>query len=153
MLAHVALASLELLGLPAGQGKTRPEAPPATVWIEGGGTQIGSTVDEVEALGRANPACFEFIVCETPRFEMKVRDFFLMTTEVTNEQYAAYVRATGAQPPEHWGARAIDEAGQEFVRDQEDERTRAIAEGRAVRELLKCERSMWWRAHSRKSFV
>lgn len=39
---------------------------------------------------------------ERPVHEVRVAPFFIDRTEVTNEQYLRYVRATGASPPRHW---------------------------------------------------
>ena len=39
---------------------------------------------------------------EKPTREVRVAPFFLDLTEVTNEMYLRYVRASGAPPPTHW---------------------------------------------------
>jgi len=39
---------------------------------------------------------------ERPVHEVRVAPFFIDRTEVTNEQYLRYVRATGVSPPRHW---------------------------------------------------
>ena len=41
----------------------------------------------------------DLVLAEVPQHDALVEDFFLMTTEVTNEQYHVYVKATGARPP------------------------------------------------------
>ena len=129
--------------LQAAKGKLQP--PPGLVAIEGGPTKIGSTVKYVEEEGKKNETLFGNIVRETPQHEVRLDDYFLMVTEVTNEQYAAYVKATGARPPEHWAAKIIDEASLEFVRKQGEEAEKAKAEGRPVPERQKFVRSEWWR--------
>ncbi len=50
------------------------------------------------------------LVAETPRHDVRLEEFHLMRYEVTNEQFAAYVAAAGARPPEIWGATALDAA-------------------------------------------
>ncbi|MBM3986891.1 MAG: formylglycine-generating enzyme family protein [Planctomycetes bacterium] len=130
---------------PAVQHKGKLQPPPGLISIEGGPTKIGSTVKYVEEEGKKNETLFGNIVRETPQHEVRLDDFFLMATEVTNEQYAAYVKATGARPPEHWAAKIIDEASLEFVRKQGEEAEKAKAEGRPVPERQKFVRSEWWR--------
>lgn len=39
---------------------------------------------------------------ERPAHDVRVESFFIDRTEVTNEQYLRYIRATGAKPPSHW---------------------------------------------------
>lgn len=39
---------------------------------------------------------------ETPRFKVAIRPFLIDRTEVTNEEYAKFVKATGRRPPQHW---------------------------------------------------
>jgi formylglycine-generating enzyme required for sulfatase activity len=39
---------------------------------------------------------------ERPVHEVRVAPFFIDRTEVTNEQYLRYARATGVSPPRHW---------------------------------------------------
>ncbi len=129
--------------LQAAKGKLQP--PPGLVAIEGGPTKIGSTVKYVEEEGKKNEILFGNIVRETPQHEVRLDDCFLMVTEVTNEQDAAYVTATGARPPEHLAAKIIDEASLEFVRKQGEEAEKAKAEGRPVPERQKFVRSEWWR--------
>src|SRR5262249_21269386 len=54
---------------------------------------------------------------EKPAHTMRVKDFFIDTTEVTNEQYQQFVNQTRRQPPKHWrnGRYADGEAPQPVV--------------------------------------
>jgi formylglycine-generating enzyme required for sulfatase activity len=121
------------------------QAPPGLVLIPGGSTKIGTTVKAAEEYGKSDPNRFAVIARETPQFEKRLDDFWLMTTEVTNEQYFVFVKATGARPPESWAAKLIDAASNEFITKQGEERAKAKAEGRPVPEMVKFERAEWWR--------
>ncbi len=131
------------VALPVQKGKLAP--PPGLVAIEGGPTKIGSPVKYVEDIGKQNETLFGNLVRETPQHEVRLDDYFLMVTEVTNEQYAAFVKATGARPPEHWAAKLIDEASAEFLRKQGEEAQKAKEEGRPAPEKQKFVRADWWR--------
>src|SRR5262245_20163477 len=95
--------------------QAKPAAPPGTVLIPGGRTRIGTPVDEVIKIGAESEKRFLNTVCETPEHERKVDDFFFGVTEVTNEQYAEFVKSTGSRPPDAWGLKAIDEATQRYA--------------------------------------
>ncbi len=115
------------------------------VLIPGGSTPIGSTEKEVEALGQADKDLFFSTVCETPQHVVAVGDFFLMVNEVSNEQYAAFVRATGRCPPEHWAGPAIDAAQAAHMEDLERLRREAVLQGKPAPESAPFARSEWWR--------
>jgi sulfatase modifying factor 1 len=125
------------------KGKVQP--PPGMVLVEGGTTKIGSSVKYVEDIGKTNETLFGNLARETPQHDVRIDDFFLMVSEVTNEQFAAFVRATGARPPEHWAEKVIDDASGEFLRKQGEEAAKAKAEGRPVPAKEKFVRSEWWR--------
>lgn len=64
-----------------------PVAPEGMVYVAGGLLRMGrENGDELER----------------PVREVEVGPFFMDLTEVTNEMYLRYVRATGATPPAHW---------------------------------------------------
>jgi formylglycine-generating enzyme required for sulfatase activity len=129
---------------PQAPAKSKLQPPPGMILIEGGPTKVGSTVAYVEDLGRRNDKIFGVTARETPQHEVQVEDFFLMVTEVTNEQYAAFVQATGYRPPEHWAEQAIDAASLEFATKQGEEKEKAKAEGKPF-EPRKFDRARWWR--------
>ena len=120
------------------------EAPPGMILVEGGTTKIGSTVKEIEALGEEHELSFNSIVRETPQHSVRVADFFLMVNEVTNEQYAAYVRAAGAQPPWTWGEKAADGARQEFLEAQALAIKEAREKGEQPPAREKFDLAAWW---------
>jgi formylglycine-generating enzyme required for sulfatase activity len=68
------------------------EAPEGMVPIPGGTLQMGSRGDE----GRVG---FEIGVDEMPQHEVRIRSFNMDRFEVTNEQYRAFVEATGRPTP------------------------------------------------------
>ncbi|MGQ9898234.1 MAG: SUMF1/EgtB/PvdO family nonheme iron enzyme [Acidobacteriota bacterium] len=65
-----------------------PPTPPGMVYIPGGKFIMGN-----------NASADDF---EKPEHERQVAPFFIDRTEVTNEQYAEFVRATGHRPPPNW---------------------------------------------------
>jgi formylglycine-generating enzyme required for sulfatase activity len=121
------------------------EPPPGLVFIRGGTTKIGSPVKEIEAIGMEKELVFPSIVPETPQHSARVDDFFLMTTEVTNEQYAAFVQATGARPPWMWGEAATNEARQTFLEEQALRIQAARDEGKPAPERKKFDAATWWK--------
>src|SRR5687768_404285 len=72
------------------------------VWIEGGRRKLGTDVKDVIALAEMDELLFVPTACETPQYEVKVGGFYLGVGEVTNEQYAVFVKATGHRAPESW---------------------------------------------------
>ena len=145
MLIQAALLSFLPAPAPALAPQGTSEPPPGMVLVPGGRTKIGSTVKEIEAIGQENELNFPPTVCETPQHTMNVEDFFLMVNEVTNEQYAAFIEATGHKPPELWAQKAIDEEQARYVREQAEEIQKAKAEGKVPPERVKFDRSEWWR--------
>jgi len=103
------LLSLLIVGLPQ-------ESPPGLRLVAGGATKVGSRVADVERWLREGDRTFaSFLAGETPQFEADVEDFHLMVTEVTQEQYAAHVAATGVRPPFHWSPGPVEAARQAFL--------------------------------------
>jgi formylglycine-generating enzyme required for sulfatase activity len=135
-------ACAEPLAPQAATTKTQP--PPGLVLIEGGTTRIGSTIDHVNALGKQNELLFQRVVCETPQHELRLDDFFLMVNEVTNEQFAEFVQATGRRAPEHWAEAILDEAQLEFTKAEAERKQAARGEGKDY-EPRKFDRADWWR--------
>ncbi len=130
---YLVSASLLLLA----QGTSNVAPPPGMVFLKGAKTTVG-TKDVVakDLVAKTNNVQ---IWGETPEHEEKVDDFFLMLTEVTNEQYAEFVVAKGAKPPENWGKNAVDAAQAAFLEE----------EGRRKQEDPKHEkqsfdRVVWW---------
>jgi formylglycine-generating enzyme required for sulfatase activity len=123
----------------------QPSGPPGLVSVRGGRTRIGSTAQEVENLVRLRPELALAVAGEVPQFTLEVEDFLLMPTEVTNEQYLAFVRATGARPPRSWAADALREGQRAFL----DEAAPAAQDDAPVK--AEFDPAAWWEAHWRES--
>jgi formylglycine-generating enzyme required for sulfatase activity len=124
--------------------------PPGTAFVPGGRTKVGIEMKELEKLLGADVHSQSYagsLSAETPRHEVFVDSFWLGVTEVTNEQYAAYVRATGACPPEHWGEAAIRAGRDAFFKEQERLKNDALAQGRPVPDPAQFDVHDWW-AHN-----
>jgi sulfatase modifying factor 1 len=80
-------------GARAGTSAEAPETPPGMVWIPGGEFMMGST----DPLARPD---------EAPVHRVRVDGFWMDVTEVTNAQFAEFVKATGyktvAERPVDW---------------------------------------------------
>lgn len=135
-----------LLSLSALSSPTGGETPPGLLLVKGGHTKIGSTADEVEKLVLAREELRLAVAGETPQFTADVADFFLMPTEVTNEQYAEFVRATGAKPPRSWAVRALQAGQVAFLEEQARAKQAAKASG-AHFESAAFDPEAWWEQH------
>ncbi|HEX8494430.1 MAG TPA: SUMF1/EgtB/PvdO family nonheme iron enzyme [Pyrinomonadaceae bacterium] len=72
---------------PTGKTTSEPTPPPGMVYVPGGTFTIGrNDGDEYER----------------PAYQATINPFFIDTHEVTNEEYAKFVWATGWQPPPTW---------------------------------------------------
>lgn len=140
----IALASPLLALAPFQDAKA---APPGLVLVKGGKTKIGTTVDDVEKMVLAKEELRNAVAGETPQFTRDVEPFFLMPTEVTNEQYAEFVKATKAKPPHSWAAKKELLAAQAaFVDEQGRLKQEAKAAGKPF-ESKKWEPEEWWDAN------
>ncbi len=117
--------------------------PPGMVHVRGGDALIGLDIDDVKAIIMENEGMAGPLASETPQHTMKVEDFYLMTTPVTHEQYAAYVRATGAKPPHLWGAAALDEGRKQYLEEEAARRREALNEGIRL-ERVPFDPEEWW---------
>lgn len=125
-------------------------APPGLVLVPGGRTQIGIEPKELVRLLEGDPNSQNYagsLSAETPRHERTIDSFYLMATEVTNEQYLAFVTATHCRPPENWGEAAIRAALEEVYKEDEARKKDAVAQKRSPPPTATFDRSQWWRAH------
>lgn len=125
----------------------KADPPPGMVHIDGGRTKIGTDLKEIEKRILQTPQAQQrgnALLSETPRHSVKVDPFFLMVNEVTNEQYAAFVRATGHKPPIHWASEENEKAAiKEFLAAEGKRREEAKAEGKKV-ERRAFDKDKWW---------
>ncbi len=120
-----------------------PPGPPGLVLVQGGKTKIGSAKAHVEELALAQEALAVTFAAELPQFTRDVDDFFLMPTEVTNEQYAEFVKATGARPPRSWGIKALQDGQAAFLLEQGQAKQAARAAGQPFEQKV-FEPEAWW---------
>jgi formylglycine-generating enzyme required for sulfatase activity len=86
------------------------------------------------------------LAAETPRWEAEVDDFYLMPTEVTNEQFAAFVEATGAKPPLGWAHSLVANAQKAHI--ERESRRKAEAQLAGVPfEFVLFDAVSWWDEH------
>jgi formylglycine-generating enzyme required for sulfatase activity len=126
--------------------------PPSAVFVPGGRTRIGIELKDLERLLGADTHSQSYagsLSAETPRHELFVDSFWLGATEVTNEQYAAFVRATGARPPEHWAEAAVRVAREAYFKELDHLRTEALAAGLPVPDPSPFDAHEWWFANWR----
>jgi len=122
--------------------------PPGLFFVAGGRTTIGSRTEDVAGWIEENPQVAGTLVGETPQHVLVVPSFYLMPTEVTNEQYAAFVSATGSEPPLHWAGQAIEDGRRGFL----EEEGRRVEEARALGRSTTAKAwdpSAWWDEHWR----
>lgn len=121
--------------------------PPSCAFVPGGRTRIGSEVAAVKKLLDNDPDTANFagpLSSETPQHELNVPSFFLMTTEVSNEQYAAFLRAALLRPPFTWGRKAIAAGRDGWLADEERRRAEAASKGAATKDPQPFDPQRWW---------
>lgn len=128
--------------------------PPGLVLIPGGRTQIGIDTRELAHMLDNDPAAQNYaasLSAETPRHEEFVADFYLMSTEVTNEQFAEHVRRANARPPEHWGEAAIRAGLDAHFEEEERLRAEALRRGEPAPTPRSFDRRRFWLENWRTS--
>ena len=119
------------------------EAPPGLVFVKGVKTTVGSDPKDVEPFILANEDIGNVFAGETPKNSVEVADFYLGVTEVTNEQYAAFIAATGGKPPYLWGDEALNEGRKEHAKKEQEKYLAAKEKGeRYERKTFDAE--SWW---------
>lgn len=128
------------------------DAPPNMILVRGNTrVTIGTDKKEILALGEPGTtsaiSAFHNTACETPQHTVSIPDYYLGVTEVTREQYAAFVRATGAMPPHTWGnADVINAARVEFLEQLALAKQQAKADNRKPPQR-KWDAVKWWEAN------
>jgi formylglycine-generating enzyme required for sulfatase activity len=134
----------------AGPQASAAAAPPGLILVRGGKTTIGSRVEEIEPLVRANEELRYVLAGETPQHTVNVPDFYLMPTEVTNEQFAVFVEANQEKPPRSWGVRALQKGQLAFLEEQSRAKREAKAQGLPFEAQL-FDADRWWNEHWKES--
>lgn len=111
--------------------------PPSLTHIKAGKVTIGTDAKTVQALldeSESRKGALRLLDAETPRKSgVKVSEFHMGTFEVTNEQFAAFVKATNRRPPEHWFGDALVDARTAFLEKEGLEARAAKTEGRSYK--------------------
>jgi formylglycine-generating enzyme required for sulfatase activity len=89
--------------------------PPGLAAIPRKVIEVGADPTEIEALVKKDESVRANLAAELGRKTQAVEAHFIGFYEITNEQYLRFVNATGHQPPQHWGQKAIDEAKAAYV--------------------------------------
>ena len=151
LLVPAALFSPLLLA--GGSPQQAKAAPPTCVTLKEMRTTIGADPKDIRQLAEDNESyrtVLRTLDAETPQKSVKVETFHLMVTEVTNEQYAAFVAASGHRPPFEWGDEALTAAGQALLKADAEKRAKLTAEGKPAgpRFIFDPEQKrMWWDNH------
>lgn len=126
------------------------DPPPGMVLIKGGRTKIGTDFKDLKKLLEEHPTLhgnYSSFIAETPEHNVTVEDFFLMVNEVTNEQFEAFVKATGARAPRHWAEDQENEARDAFLREQGKAKRDAREAGEAPPPDKIFDPKEWWRVN------
>ncbi len=95
-------------------------SPPGLISLRGGRTTVGSSVKEIEKLVEDESEARTLVRAldgTTPQHTQDLAPFHLGMTEVTNEQYAAFVLATGHRPTFDWAEEAIEGARKAYFEE------------------------------------
>lgn len=136
-----------------GEAPTPLRTPPALVRIAGGDVTVGADTDEIRA--SIHSTGFAALASETPQHSVVLEDFALMPTEVTNEQFLAFVEATGAKPPLSWAEDAVATAEAEHLKAADETKAWARDEGLTIPKTRPFDAAQWWASHwqtSKSSF-
>ena len=117
--------------------------PPGMVFIQGGRYKIGAEAENIRELIEEKQVTA--LVTETPQYEARLDDFFIMPTEVTNEQFARYIKATGDRPPQSWGQKALDDATIAYATAMGKRREEAKKNGEPLPKIEPFSRTEWWK--------
>jgi len=125
-------------------------APPGLVAIPGGTTRLGIAMPALERMLADEPATRIYagaLVGGTPAHDVDVEPFWMQPTEVTCEQYAAYLAATGERAPEPWCEAAIRAASEDYSRREAARIEEATRNALTPPEVEGFDAHAWWLAH------
>ncbi|MCY2960571.1 MAG: formylglycine-generating enzyme family protein [Planctomycetota bacterium] len=145
-----ALAILGLVGFAPVSAQNPPTAPPGLVPVPGGTTRVGISMPALERMLSEQPETRPFagaLVGGTPAHDVAVEPFWIQPTEVTCEQYATYLLATGERAPEPWCESAIRAASEEHARVQAARSEEAARHGLTPPTPETFDPHVWWLEH------
>ncbi len=150
--ASILLGLALCVGIPCSAQVNVPSAspPPGVVPIPGGTTRVGLSMPALERMLAQEPDTRAYagaLLGGTPAHDVAVEPFWMQPTEVTCEQYAAFLVATGARAPEPWCEAAIRAASEEHARIQSARLEEALRHGLPPPEPEPFDAHQWWLAH------
>ncbi|HKX45612.1 MAG TPA: SUMF1/EgtB/PvdO family nonheme iron enzyme, partial [Planctomycetota bacterium] len=124
------------------------KSPPGLVLVKGSSRIVlGATQEEIEEHIRGEVQHAPNLAGEVPQQRIAVADFYLMPTEVTNEQYLEFVKATGHRVPLTWGRPAIEAAQRAFGEEEGRKRQELKDQGKPLPEPATFDPEAWWDAN------
>lgn len=136
------VATLFLLTALATPAPTQELAPPGMVFVSGDRYKIGT--DEKVIKNLLEETQQRPLATECPVVQIRVDDFYIMPTEVTNEQFAKFVTATNSEPPQLWGEKAVGEAGFAYAERTGKAKKDARDAGLPIPEEEPFRPAKWW---------
>ncbi|MBL8863282.1 MAG: formylglycine-generating enzyme family protein [Planctomycetes bacterium] len=131
-----------------------PAGPPGLVSIPGGTTRVGIALPALSRMLAEDPATRAYagaLVGGTPAHDVNVETFWIQPTEVTCEQYATYLLATGERAPILWYESAIRAAGEEHALRERLRAEEAERNALAPPEPELFDPQAWWLAHAARA--
>ena len=136
------VATLFLLTVLINPAPTQDLAPPGMVFVAGDRYKIGTDEKIIKDLIEKTQQ--RPLASECPVETVKVDDFYIMPTELTNEQFAKFVAATNSEPPQLWGETAVGAAGLAYAERTGKAKKDARDAGLPVPEFEPFSPSKWW---------
>ncbi len=124
---------------------TLSATPPSSVLIPAvPRARIGNSVDAVTPMIQAHRQFATPLISETPAHTVRVDEFHLMVSEVTNEQFLVFVEATGNRPSLSWAQPALANAQRAFNEEQGLRIRAALDAGQRPPERQEFQQATWW---------
>jgi formylglycine-generating enzyme required for sulfatase activity len=139
----VSVTTLLLLSVLSAPSCSQDLAPPGMVLIAGGRYDIGADAKYIKALIEKTDQ--RPLAAECPPESMNIEDFYIMPTEVTNEQFAKFIDATGTEPPELWGEAVIGAAGLAYATETGKAKKDAREAGLPLPKFDAFDSKKWWK--------
>ena len=117
LLATLALPWLISTSSLAQENAVDQPTPPGFVEIPAGKAFVGTPTDRIKEHleGKWGEVAPKALATETPGKSQTVEAFWIQNSEVTNRQFAEFVKQTGRKAPMHWADKAIKDARKAHV--------------------------------------